>query len=278
VAAHAGAFFALPRSAPVPVASSQTNQVDFQVMERRSEPEPQPEPEPPPEPPPEPEPEPAEPEPERRPKPKPKPEPEEPQPDLPDNPFEQQKSETPPPKRKPETKPKQAEQAAAPAQETPVRFDEVLSNTGDQQSSWKVPEASGHHGGQAGIPTDREREGQRKGRPGGTGRANEGPRVVPFSDLSRPPTPPNLDGRLKSNYPERARRQGIEAVVRTRVRINPDGSISHIRVRSQSQSGYGFGEACKETLQGSRWEPGCDGQGRPVACHVTYKCTFKLDE
>jgi protein TonB len=104
---------------------------------------------------------------------------------------------------------------------------------------------------------------------------SQAPPVVPVADLSRPPEPPPLSGKLVSNYPSAARRRGEEGTAVVSARIDPDGTI---RVASVAhESGAGFGAACRRTVLGSVWSPPIDAAGRPVATRIAYTCRFRVD-
>lgn len=98
--------------------------------------------------------------------------------------------------------------------------------------------------------------------------------LVPMADLSRRPAPPALDGVLRSNYPAEARRQGLSGTAVVSVRIEPNGQVRSVQVRSESAPG--FGKACQNTVLGSSWSPPLDRFGKPVATMVSYSCRFTV--
>lgn len=122
------------------------------------------------------------------------------------------------------------------------------------------------------------------GRPGAkvTGRTVEratpaptaGPAIVAVADLSRPPVPPSLDEALERNYPADARRAGQAGKAMVRARISASGQAQDLFVMSESAAG--FGQACKQTLAGSRWTPPLDREGNPVATVIHYTCRFQV--
>ena len=107
-----------------------------------------------------------------------------------------------------------------------------------------------------------------------------GPRFVAAGNLSERPTPPRggqdlLRTCIERRYPGRARRLGLEARVNVSLRIDADGSISRVRIRSESVEGEGFGRACAQCMETlPRWSPPRDRQGRPVATDVRAHCSF----
>ncbi len=102
-----------------------------------------------------------------------------------------------------------------------------------------------------------------------------GPTLVAAADLSERPTPPGLDAALRKNYPRDARERGIGGSARVRARVEPSGNVRQIRVESESFAG--FGEACRRTLEGSRWSAPRDREGRAVATEIRYTCRFVVE-
>jgi protein TonB len=188
----------------------------------------------------------------------------------------------PPPKPKtfkaPKEPPQTPEEPPAAAPETPVAFDNiVLTNEGDEPSSWAVDPGSGKsREGPIGRPnavvTGRSRDGIAGGIIGGTGIGV----VVDVGDLSRQPIPPSLKRKLESFYPRKARQEGIEGEAFLRLQIAPDGLPAKIRVISEDPTGYELGMACMRTLRGEKWEPPVDKGGKPVTTRVTYRCRFEM--
>ena len=214
---------------------------------------------------------------------------EEPIPAEPEAPPEQEPAEPeepepakPPPKPKtfkaPKEPPKAPEQPPAAAPETPVAFDNVvLTNEGDEPSSWAVDPGSGKsREGPIGRPdavvTGRSRDGVVGGIIGGTGIGV----VVDVGDLSRQPIPPSLKRKLEKLYPKKARQEGIEGEAVLRLQVAPDGLPAKIRIISENPPGYELGRACVKTLQGERWQPPIDKTGKPVTSPVTYRCGFEI--
>jgi TonB family protein len=209
------------------------------------------------------------------------PEEETPEPPAPEEPAEPEPVK-PPPKPKtfkaPEEPPKAPEEPPAAAPETPVAFDNVvLTNEGDEPSSWAIEPGSGEsREGPIGRPdavvTGRSRDGVVGGIIGGTGLGV----VVDVGDLSRQPIPPSLKQKLEKLYPKKARQEGIEGEAVLRLQITPDGLPSKIRIISEDPTGYELGKACMKTLQGEPWKPPFDKDGKPVTTRITYRCGFEI--
>jgi protein TonB len=103
---------------------------------------------------------------------------------------------------------------------------------------------------------------------------DRGPPVVGVADLSRPPAPPDLAEALERLYPPEARQKGTGGKAVVRARIMPDGSVRELSLLSES--GAGFGEACKQSLRASRWTPPLDRDGQAVSTFVSYTCRFEV--
>lgn len=106
-------------------------------------------------------------------------------------------------------------------------------------------------------------------------KAPEPPPAIPLASLSKKPTPPDLGGALKQNYPPDARRQGRAGEAKVQARVEPSGSIGFAKVSFESEDG--FGAACRKTLLASKWTAPLDRAGKPVATWVSYRCKFRID-
>jgi periplasmic protein TonB len=102
----------------------------------------------------------------------------------------------------------------------------------------------------------------------------DGTPVVGLGNLSQPPEPPNLASALERLYPAGARQKGVGGTAKVRLRVMPDGTVRELMVMAESVTG--FGEACKQTLRGSRWTPPLDRGGQAVSTHVQYTCRFEV--
>ncbi|MFZ1866779.1 MAG: energy transducer TonB [Polyangiales bacterium] len=209
-------------------------------------------------------------------------EPEAPAKEEPAPPEEPPEPVEPPPAPKtfkaPKEPPKAPEEPPAAAPETPVAFDNlVLTNDGDEPSSWAIEPGSGEsREGPIGRPdavvTGRSRDGVAGGVVGGTGSGL----VVDVGDLSKRPVPPPLKPKLEKFYPKKARQEGVEGEAVIRLQIGPDGLPAKIRIVSESPVGYEFGNACAKSLEGEKWQPPISKDGKPVTTRVTFRCGFEI--
>jgi outer membrane biosynthesis protein TonB len=251
VALHAGSIVAMPGVPESPGSADTLDAVAVSIIE--DEPE---------------EPEPEEPVEEETPAPE---EPEEPEPVK------------PPPKPKtwkaPKEPPKAPEEPPAAAPEAPVAFDNiVLTNEGDEPSSWAMDPGSGEsREGPIGKPdavvTGRSRDGVVGGIIGGTGIGV----VVDVGDLSRAPIPPSLKRKLEKLYPKKAKQEGVEGEARVRLMIGPKGLPAKVRLITEDPPGYDFGKICIKTVNGEAWKPPLDKDGKPVTTRVTFRCGFEIN-
>ncbi len=257
VAAHAAGWFVLGLAPVLDWIAERSQLVEIVAISEEPEPEPEPElPEPEPEPEVEPEPEP------ERPAPRPPPPPE---------------PATPPPPPPPEyEEPPPVEEAIA-----DFTGETITNDTGD--ATWATAVGSGAPmDGPIGAPgarvTGRRRTGELgAGAEGGTGTEPTEARVVALADLSRRPSPRgDMHAILLRNYPRRAQQLGIEGRVTVRFRINPDGTVARLRVRSEAPSDQGFGEACRRTVQQIGWEAPLARDGAAVATDATFECSFEV--
>ena len=101
------------------------------------------------------------------------------------------------------------------------------------------------------------------------------PAWVALADLSKKPIAPALSSALRQNYPAAARAQGVAGEASVRAQIGADGVARSVRVLSESQSG--FGQACRRSVEGSRWGAPLGRAGTPVATTVVYRCRFRVE-
>jgi protein TonB len=77
-------------------------------------------------------------------------------------------------------------------------------------------------------------------------------------------------------YPEALEKAGKEGIVTVNALINKGGHPVEVKVRKTS--GYKeFDQSAVEAGKKNKFKPGIQG-GKPVACWVTYKVTFALND
>ncbi len=95
---------------------------------------------------------------------------------------------------------------------------------------------------------------------------------VPPSQVSKMARP---RGECRGDYPEEAKRLGIEGKVRLLITIEKDGTVSTVKVLKGL--GYGLDEVAKAAIGECEFDPAYK-DGEPVAIKVPYTYTFQLDE
>lgn len=106
----------------------------------------------------------------------------------------------------------------------------------------------------------------------GTGTGPRAPEFRPAEDVSRPP---EIAEEVRADYPEEARRDGVQGAVRLLVLIRKDGSV--YRVRVLEDPGAGLGDAAKRALERFRFNPAIGQDGEPVDYQIYYTYRFVLD-
>jgi protein TonB len=210
--------------------------------------------------------------------PEPEPEPEVPPPPPPEPVVRRERPVVPPP-----------EEEAPPPEPPPAAEEQIEDFTGetltnDQGEAWQSAVGSGAPmdapiGAPTGVVTGRHVEGTEGGVVGGSPDVESGPRLVAVRDLSAPPGAPRTDrlaSLIQRFYPAELRRLAVEGRATVRVRIGPDGNVSRLRVRSETEPG--FGQACVDALtEAGRWDPGPrDQEGNPVSTEVNFECRFTV--
>jgi protein TonB len=79
----------------------------------------------------------------------------------------------------------------------------------------------------------------------------------------------------KLEFPEMARRAGIEGVVWIQALVDKDGKVRDVIIARESGANAGFEEAAIKQAYATTWKPAISN-GQPVAVWVTYKVVFKL--
>jgi len=85
---------------------------------------------------------------------------------------------------------------------------------------------------------------------------------------------PEILREVKADYPEEARKLGLEGQVMLRLTIDATGKV--VRARVIKKAGNGFDEAALEAVRKFAFKPGTEG-GEPVVTELTYTYTFLLD-
>lgn len=85
---------------------------------------------------------------------------------------------------------------------------------------------------------------------------------------------PSLVGEVRIDYPEEARKAGVEGSVRLKVSIDEKGQVREAVV--MAGPGYGLNEAARDALRRFRFTPATQ-KGEPVMYTFFYTYTFLLD-
>jgi TonB family protein len=181
------------------------------------------------------------------------------------------------PTRAPAVETKAAERPAEepPEPAAPLDLTGVTLTTGDG-AGWASLAGNGAHiSGPIGVGRAKSPEVSRANAPGRPA-APAAPALVPAGELGQKPRPPALDARLRDNYPDAARAQGLSGTASVVARVEPDGAVRTGSVVAESSPG--FGSACRATVIGSRWSPPRDRAGHAVATEVRYTCRFRVEQ
>ena len=121
------------------------------------------------------------------------------------------------------------------------------------------------------------------GRPGGTGKGTggggppgstgSGPRAVPLASVSRMPEALG-DYDLSKDYPDVAKRNGIQGEVAVRLLVGADGRVAETKL--SRGLGGGLSEKAIELGRRIRFKPALDETGAPVATWITWTFNFRL--
>lgn len=152
----------------------------------------------------------------------------------------------------------------------PLRFDGLVLESGA---------IGGSRAGGEGAPREpsvTSREGESgAGSPDSAPRRSP-PRDVPVGNLRTPPSSPDLSVELARRFPSQARAAGREGDVVVRARVHDDGRLEVLEVLSETDPGWGFSDACRRALAGSRWRAGRDARGQSQPTVITYVCQFRI--
>ncbi|MEO8180920.1 MAG: TonB-dependent receptor [Deltaproteobacteria bacterium] len=108
--------------------------------------------------------------------------------------------------------------------------------------------------------------------------ADPGPAASSAASSAPPPavdvTPPEVLRQVAPEYPEAARRAGLEARVTLRLDIDRDGKVTHAEV--VEPQGHGFDEAALRAAEQLAFHPAERAQ-RPIAVRILFHYDFKLE-
>ncbi|MCL2013199.1 MAG: TonB family protein [Cystobacterineae bacterium] len=85
---------------------------------------------------------------------------------------------------------------------------------------------------------------------------------------------PEVRSKFEIEYPEEARKAGIEAAITLRLWIDEHGKVQ--RVEALQKVGYGLDEAAKKAIMRYQFHPARKG-GKPLPSNILYTFTFYLD-
>jgi len=87
---------------------------------------------------------------------------------------------------------------------------------------------------------------------------------------------PKILQEVKVPYPSRARGLGVEGTVNVRVLVGPDGAVRKAQVITGP--GFGLNAAAREALLKFRFRPAIGSDGKPMACWITYRYAFEIND
>ncbi len=97
-------------------------------------------------------------------------------------------------------------------------------------------------------------------------------RVLPLESMQDPP-PNEFPAKPRMVYPELARLRSIGGYVIIQYTLEPDGSVSDLKVVSEAPKGYGFAASALQALGKSRFPPFLVN-GFPVPRRTIFRVTF----
>ncbi len=125
----------------------------------------------------------------------------------------------------------------------------------------------------AGAPVGGTLYGRAPARAGDPGGASASPHYAPPSQVTTLPEPLGCDI-PKSEYPEEARRLGIEGEVKLRLVVDEEGAVRDVKVLRDP--GHGFGQVAQRCVRSyCRFRP-ARKDGEPVATEIPYTIRFEL--
>lgn len=89
-------------------------------------------------------------------------------------------------------------------------------------------------------------------------------------------TPPQLVRRVEPEYPENARRSGVEGKVILQAVVEEDGTIGSLKLLRAPSLDIGLSDAARRAVSAWKYEPATE-YGKPVRVYLTVVVTFKLE-
>ena len=103
------------------------------------------------------------------------------------------------------------------------------------------------------------------------------PATAGESKTSKSITPPQVVHLVEPNYPDEAKRAGLEGDVVIETRISATGSVESAKVVTGFvDGGLGLNDAALESVRNTTFRPGLD-DGKPVPAQFRMTIRFKLD-
>jgi TonB family protein len=97
--------------------------------------------------------------------------------------------------------------------------------------------------------------------------------IMPLAEVKQLPEPLG-DYNHIVDYPSEAKKKGVEGIVIVRLVVEPDGSVSDVRlVRGL---GFGLDEMALELAKKMRFKPGQDASGHPVRTYVPWTFKYRI--
>lgn len=93
----------------------------------------------------------------------------------------------------------------------------------------------------------------------------------------RPKNQSSWAGRIQSNYPARALREGTEGTVGVSVTVSPEGRVTACSVTSSSGSSALDEAACQGMQRYARYDPALNDAGQPISASTSTRIVYRLD-
>lgn len=191
-----------------------------------------------------------------------------------------QRVQEPPPDRPPPTQPERPPEEPAPGPPSP--------EGPPAEYTYKMPPGGG--GGTMAVPSGAGPTGSAQGRRGGTGtgtggggppdsQGTGGQRVASVASIKKMPEAvgDDYDYVRTRDYPEEARRLGIEGQIKVRILVNADGTVSEAKILPPGL-GHGLDQMALKLAKKLRFKPARDANDQAVAVRITWTFNFKLPD